>query len=328
MSGEIRPANLTDVARAAGVSLTTASHSFSGHRPVAASTRERVLRAAAELGFQPSCGTALVAILMRPPEVLPGFAFGTSSFAVLAGSIAVACLRHGLSTVTSTTVDELLGTVRRPDGCVVVTPNYGDSVLAQLVQMDIPTVSFDPDPGLMSFQWWLAVNYEQSAAAMIEHMQAGGSGRICAVVGQTDNVYRRAILAAYRDKTRTQSGGPMIRVIDNALGQRGAQQCIATLLSSPRRPDAVLTSSSVFARGALTAALAAGLAVPQEFRVGTCTDGPAAEFAPVPISALRIDANTTADSLVSLLLARMDDQALPTADRQVIQQQLVRRSST
>jgi hypothetical protein len=43
------------------------------------------------------------------------------------------CLRHGISTVTSTTVDALLGTVRRPDGCVVVTPNYGDEVPAQLL---------------------------------------------------------------------------------------------------------------------------------------------------------------------------------------------------
>jgi DNA-binding LacI/PurR family transcriptional regulator len=69
-------------------------------------------------------------------------------------------------------------------------------------------------------------------------------------------------------------------------------------------------------------------AVPEEFRIGTCTDGPAAEFAPVPISALRIDANSTADRLVSLLFARMDGEKLPTADRQIIQQQLVRRGST
>jgi DNA-binding LacI/PurR family transcriptional regulator len=328
MSGAPRSPNLTDVARAAGVSLTTASHSFSDHRPVAAATRERVFRAAAKLGFQPSGGTALVAILMRPPEVLPGFAFGTSSFAVLAGSIAVACLRRGISTVTSTTVDELLGTVRRPDGCIVVTPNYGDEVLAQLLQMDVPTVSFDPDPGRKSFQWCLAVNYQESAAELIEHMQSRGSRRICAVVGQTNNAYRRAITAAYRDKIRHQADGPIVRVVDNALGQQGALACMRTLLESAHPPDGVITSSSVFACGALSAALAAGLTVPDDFRIGTCTDGPAAEFAPVPISALRIDANTTADRLVGLLLARMEGEKLVTFGPRMIQQQLVRRGST
>ncbi|MPV50967.1 MULTISPECIES: LacI family DNA-binding transcriptional regulator [unclassified Pseudactinotalea] len=42
---------LTEVARAAGVSLSTASLAFSGAGPIAAATRERVLGAAADLGY-------------------------------------------------------------------------------------------------------------------------------------------------------------------------------------------------------------------------------------------------------------------------------------
>lgn len=328
MGGQARSTNLTDVARAAGVSLTTASHTFSGHRPVSVATRERVLRAAAELGFQPSGGTALVAILMRPPEVLPGFAFGTSSFASLAGSISVACLRRGFSTVVSTTVGELLGTVRRPDGCVVVTPNCGDTELAQLVRMDVPTVSYDPDPGSRSFEWWLAVNYQQAAVHLLEHMQRRPTRRICAIVGQTDNDYRRAILAAFREMTRRHGAGGVVRVVDNALGQDGAEACMTRLLKMSPRPDAVMTSSSVFARGALSAAISAGLNVPAELQIGACTDGPAAEFAPVPITALRLDANAAAEKLLDLLLARMDGQRHPTAAAQTVQQQLVPRAST
>lgn len=328
MSGPQRAANLTDVARAAGVSLTTASHTFSGRRPVSASTRERVLRAAAELGFRPSGGTALVAILMRPPEVLPGFVFGTSFFASLAGSISVACLRRGFSTVVSTTVDELLGTVRRPDGCVVVTPNCGDAELAHLLKMDVPTVSYDPDPGSGSFQWWLAANYQEAAVQLLGHLQERGTRRICAIVGQTDNAYRRAILAAFRAVTRNHGAGGVVRVVDNALGQRGAETCMAGLLRLNPPPDAVLTSSSVFARGAFDALVSAGLRVPDDVQIGTCTDGPAAEFAPVPITALRLDANTTAEKLLDLLIARMDGQQHPAAAAQVVCQQLVPRAST
>lgn len=328
MGGQPRSANLTDVARAAGVSLTTASHTFSGHRPVSAGTRERVLRAAAQLGFQPSGGTALVAILMRPPEVLPGFVFGTSSFASLAGSISVACLRRRFSTVVSTTVDELLGTVRRPDGCVVVTPNCGDAELAQLVRMDVPTVSYDPDPESRSFEWWLAVNYQEAAVKLLEYMQVRGTRPICAIVGQTDNDYRRAILAAFRDMSRRKGAGGVVRVVDNALGQGGAEACMAKLLTTSPRPEAVLTSSSVFARGALDAALKAGLDVPTDLQIGACTDGPAAEFAPVPITALRLDANAAAEKLLDLLIARMDGQLHPTAEAQTVRQQLIPRAST
>src|SRR5690606_15383908 len=42
---------LTDVARAAGVSLSTASLAFSGAGPISDATRDKVLAAAAELGY-------------------------------------------------------------------------------------------------------------------------------------------------------------------------------------------------------------------------------------------------------------------------------------
>lgn len=51
MSGSSRTPTLADVAEAAGVSLSTASLTFSGNKPVAEATRERVLAAAASLGY-------------------------------------------------------------------------------------------------------------------------------------------------------------------------------------------------------------------------------------------------------------------------------------
>ncbi|PKH42724.1 DNA-binding transcriptional regulator, LacI/PurR family [Nocardioides alpinus] len=51
MSGPSRAPTLADVATAAGVSLSTASLAFSGNKPVSAATRERVVAAAAALGY-------------------------------------------------------------------------------------------------------------------------------------------------------------------------------------------------------------------------------------------------------------------------------------
>ena len=51
MSGSTRTPTLADVADAAGVSLSTASLTFSGNKPVSSTTRERVLAAAAALGY-------------------------------------------------------------------------------------------------------------------------------------------------------------------------------------------------------------------------------------------------------------------------------------
>jgi len=51
VSGPSRAPTLADVAAAAGVSLSTASLAFSGNKPVSAATRDRVVAAAAELGW-------------------------------------------------------------------------------------------------------------------------------------------------------------------------------------------------------------------------------------------------------------------------------------
>ncbi len=51
VSGPSRTPTLADVATAAGVSLSTASLAFSGNKPVSAATRERVVAAAAALGY-------------------------------------------------------------------------------------------------------------------------------------------------------------------------------------------------------------------------------------------------------------------------------------
>ncbi|HEX9037861.1 MAG TPA: LacI family DNA-binding transcriptional regulator [Ktedonobacterales bacterium] len=47
-------ATIKDIARAAGVSVSTVSHALSGNRPISAATRTRVLEAVAELGYRPN----------------------------------------------------------------------------------------------------------------------------------------------------------------------------------------------------------------------------------------------------------------------------------
>ena len=47
-------AKITDVARVAGVSVTTVSHTLSGRRPVGEEVRGRVLRAIRELNYRPN----------------------------------------------------------------------------------------------------------------------------------------------------------------------------------------------------------------------------------------------------------------------------------
>lgn len=61
---------ISDVARAAGVSATTVSHALNGRGQVSAATREKVMRAATELGYAPN---RIASALRRQRSGLVGF---------------------------------------------------------------------------------------------------------------------------------------------------------------------------------------------------------------------------------------------------------------
>ena len=54
-------ATIDDVARVAGVSVSTVSYTFSGKRPISAETRARVERAVRELDYRPHAGARALA---------------------------------------------------------------------------------------------------------------------------------------------------------------------------------------------------------------------------------------------------------------------------
>ena len=75
--GPARQPTLTEVARLAGVSLTTASKAINGRRRISEATRKRVLRAARELSYAPnlvakslaSGRSSIIGVLLRDPMV-------------------------------------------------------------------------------------------------------------------------------------------------------------------------------------------------------------------------------------------------------------------
>ena len=90
---------IADVARRAGVSVTTVSHTFSGNGVVAAETRERVRAAAHELGYRPDVlaqglrrnRLSVLALVVRPLDRIdPGQLHGVDYFLRLAGAAAMA----------------------------------------------------------------------------------------------------------------------------------------------------------------------------------------------------------------------------------------------
>lgn len=318
---------LIDVAFAAGVSLTTASHSFSGKRYVAPETKRRVWQAATDLGYLTSAAPKNVVVLLRPPESLRSSGFGTTSFPNLAGAMAVAAMTKGFNVTTARDIDDVAGGIPRLDGCILISPNRNDEVLKKIMASGLPVVSYDPDPGNREFRWWAGAAYEQSTIQLLKHLYDSGARRIGLLVGGTDNMYRRAVVSAYMHFNRVNTSDPLIRVADTERGRPAASEIATKLLRISNPPDAIVATSSIFAAGVLDAAQGASIPIPEGLMIATMTDGPLAEFASVPITGLRIDAHKSAEAILDLLEGRMAGEAAPN-DNQRIDLQVIRRLST
>lgn len=298
---------MQDVAARAGVSVTTVSHAFSGRRPVSSTTKAAVLKAAFDLGFvgEGRAEGRSVGLLLRPPEALPGFAAGTESMSSLSGAVLLSLLASGFSVSAFRSLEEIGDQVGRLDAFVLLHPNRRDEVLGSLVRRGIPTVSYDPDPGAQDFTWWTGTDYAGSCAVLLAHLHDQGADRVALVIGSTPNMYTAAIWDVYTREMARRGRRMLVRQVAPTDGEAGGRAAMTSLLRLDDPPDAVVTSSGLFACGVIGVLREHGREVPRDVLVATMMDGIVAERNVIPVTAMRPDVHAAAKRLTELLVARM-----------------------
>jgi LacI family transcriptional regulator len=263
----IRRPTLAVVAEAAGVSLKTASRVLNREPNVAAATRERVLDAAASLGFRRN---AVAADLARGGfSRLVGFITGDLAnefYSALASGIERELRQHGLQLLTASSDEDperessLTGELlERRVGALIVTPAGADhsalrgEIAAGLtvVVVDRPAAGMDVDT--------VVIDNRGGTRAAVEHLLAHGHRRI-AFVGDEPHLWTYQersdeFLAAMRDagvsdaerwvRSGAHSAAAARDLVVELLEARGGQ--------APERPTAVLAANNRATVGTLQA---------------------------------------------------------------------------
>lgn len=242
----VMTATLEDVVALAGVSRATASRVVTGHPSVAAVTRERVLSAAARLGYRPdrsaralATGTGdrvTVLSLVHPwsPAADPFLASVVAGAAEAAATTGLGVVLRRLPVGDRAGLAELAAD-RRLAGLVLVnpTPEALDALpaaaLARTVTLgraraDVASIDMDNVDG---------------AGAALRHLLAAGRRRIPAMVGPSSMPCSAERMAAYLE-LMTAAGLPP-RVIRSDPQRRPAAEAFAAAVSGTR-PDAVLAT--------------------------------------------------------------------------------------
>ncbi|NUP01085.1 MAG: LacI family DNA-binding transcriptional regulator [Nonomuraea sp.] len=266
-------ATINDVASLAGVSIATASKALNGRQDVRATTRERVLAAAAELSFQPNAlARGLLSGQTRTVGLLTSDSVGRFGIPVLlgaedafgAGEMAVLlCDARGDVIREQHHLRALLS--RRVDGLIVVGEST-DPRPSVSKDLPVPVVyAYGPsdDPSDVSF-----VPDDVGAAEMaVKHLLAMGRRRIAHITGPMDYKAARdreeGLLRALADSGVERAG----ETLSGPWSQRWGRHAAEMLLMSGLDFDAVFCGSDQIAAGFVEAARERGRRVPDDIAV-------------------------------------------------------------
>lgn len=333
---------IKDVAKRAGVSTATVSYVLNNRESISQATRERVLRAAAELGYRPS-------VIARGLQDGRSRMLGYSWTPVPEGqynpildrflqSMAEAATRHGyhvLALPAPTVTNEIevyreLVRTNRVDGLILSATNLDDPRIRYLLDEGFPFVAFGRSNPAWDFPW-IDVDGTAGVRRAVEHLLALGHRRIACLTWPASSLTGQHRLAGYlqamREAGLPAEGEPVVREVENdyASAYSAARGLLAA--EGDGRPTAIVCVSDLIALGVLNAASDAGLQVGRDLAIAGFDDSPIATYARPPLTSIRQPVAEVAERAVRMLLALIGGE--PVEERHVLlEPTLVIRAST
>ena len=300
-----------DVARKAGVSISTVSRALAVPEKVAQETRARVEEAAAELGYQPNRAAAGLragrtnAVGLMVPDLSNPY------FAMVAQGVAEAARSHGLGVFvvdfeesTELEVELLRSLAHQTDGLILASPRSLEADRAAAGAK--PVVVINQDPPLA-----VGCDYRQGAAQALEHLAALGHRRVAYVAGPatswSDRRRREGLLARAEGLgVEVVVVGPQRPTVDG--GGDAAQAVLESGVT------AAITFNDVVAVGLVRAVQARGGRVPDDLSVIGFDDTFLAPLVTPALTSVGADLRDLGRRAADLLVERLARPGQPPGD--------------
>lgn len=296
--GDNRPmAKLSDVAARAGVSVSAVSRVLSGDPAARLSeaTRERVRKAAAEVGYHPNfAGRALKlartdVIALVVPDVTNSLftelTRGVEDEAVARGCLMLLARSEDMQP-GGTMFDRLLGE-GRVDGIVLQPRDGADpETLAATIGERAPLVTIHQRiPGAGS----VIVPDALAARGATEHLLALGHRRIGFAGGLAASPTAQRRASGFLEAMSGAGDGVDLSLVTwHGYSEANGRTALSELLARPKPPSAVVAANVNAAVGVLAQAREEGLAVPDDLSVIAVHDAWTAEHTWPPLTCVRM----------------------------------------
>lgn len=317
---------MTDVARRAGVSVSTVSYALNGTRPVSAETRARIAKAMAELRFTPNVharslkGVRSKIIALVFPSRGRGIDISSLGYILGASDHAQSMDYHLL--LWTTDADSLASL------STLVGQGLLDGVLLMEVRIDDPRIEVLTDAGIPFAMIghtgqpidvdWVDTDFDQCVQVALEHLASMGHRRI-AVVNQAAPIVEAGLGGAVRIQQAARStaekfGLHVVAAACESTATAGSA-LINRLLDDDPELTGVLAFNEQAAPGVMAGALARGLRIPDDLSlIAIAMSDQAACMSTPAMTTVSADEREMGRLGIELLINRLHDvSAAPTS---------------
>jgi DNA-binding LacI/PurR family transcriptional regulator len=314
---------MADVARRAGVSISTVSYALNGTRPISAETRARIETAMAELHYTPNAlarglrGRRARIIALVYPSRGRGIDISSLGYILGASDHAQSMDYHLL--LWTTEIDSLasLRTLVGQgllDGVLLMEVRVDDPRIAVLTEAGIPFTMIGRT-GQSTEADWVDTNFDQCVRLALQHLAALGHQHVV-LVNQAESILRTGLSFAVRtqqaaQRLATQMDLDLTTVACDSTAAAGST-LINRLLDQNPQLTGVLALNEQATPGIMAGALSRGLRVPDDLSIVAIALSEQAALMSAPaMTTVSADEHELGRQGIELLIGRLEGRPGP-----------------
>lgn len=265
--------NLKDVAKLAGVSVSTASYAMNGRPEVNKDTLKKVLDAAASLNYKPS-GIARD-LKMKKTETI-GLVLSNLAgpfYAEIINGIEEISFSNGYNLIVCSSFGGKNSTAlkflseQRTDGIIIMSSEIEDDVIVRAAGSNFPIVLLDRELK-NDYTWSVTVDNKKGAYSAVEHLIKLGCKRIGNICGPSISLDNKQRFEGYREalKDYNLEYSPKL-VLQGQFTRQGGYRAVQSLIAGGDMPEALFCSNDEMAIGAIEALNEINIKIPDQLAI-------------------------------------------------------------
>ncbi len=296
-----------DVARLAGVSQAAVSRTYTPGASVSEKTRQKVISAAKQLGYQPNIiarslsrrSTRLIGIVMAK--------IGDPFYAKILATFSRKLQEKGYWSLLLNVNDDLALDDALPqalqyqvEGVVITSATLSSTMVSHCKNLNVPVVMFN------RFSWELDVNavgcdHAGGARMLADLLIKAGHERYAYLSGEEDSSTNREREKGFTERLGD-DGQELFARESGDYSYESGYVAAKRLLGAKKRPDALFCANDLMAMGAIDRAREMGVQVPGDLSVVGFDDIPIAAWTQYALTTIRQPVDRLVESTVDVLV--------------------------